>query len=671
MTFPGGTHQRRSDCHIGMTVRSGRLRAAVVRSIMAWTMSVGLLAGSVGLGGAQTMKLLDYDSLVKYNDSDTDFYATYPSWKDRTFEDTSWQQGQQLLAYEDGSWSLPLTRTILRPSNAFQPPGHATYFRLHFNSASTNWAFLTFSNRLDDGAVFYLNGFEIQRIRVGLGEVQHVGLASASSVENTFDTFTCIATNLVVGDNVIAASVHQSSYSSSDTVFGTEVWAETIEPIVINTQPADQRVEAGATVNFTVIASGTRLQYQWQFNGGAGFMNLLNQTNATLTLTGVQSTRAGLYRMIVSNAVQSVTSAVATLTVLADATPPRVITATMSEASGPRYYVLVQFNERVLSGAGPNGGGNANNYRIESLDNPKETLTISDAIVSADLVRLTVSPWTAGRKYALHVSNVADLLTNVIAPGAIVGIITSMREVLPLDHAWNWSDAGADLGAVWTSLYYDEATNALWAVATPAYFPVTKALFYSTHAPLPGPKNTSLALGTLTFYFRTRFTLPSDTAPNGFIRFNHVIDGGAVFHLNGQEVYRWNMGAGPVSFTNRSASQIAVATLVNSPSIAVTNLISGTNVLAVETHVWTVGSQTLTFGSAVQVATGSEMGTNAPPRIAVRSGLPGQVILEWNSDGAVLQIAPTPLGTWSSLVDAASPLTNAATEPQRFYRLVR
>ena len=580
-------------------------------------------------------------------------------------------QGQQLLAYEDSAWAIPITRTILWPPTAYQPSGHATYFRLHFNSTSTNWAFFTFSNRIDDGAVFYLNGVEAQRVRVGTGLVQHTSLATASTIENTIDAFTVIGTNLVSGDNVIAASVHQYTSSSSDTVFGAEVWAEVIEPIIINSAPTNQTVETGSAATFAVNASGTRLQYRWQFNSGAGFADMLNRTNATLNLTNVQAAQAGAYRVIVSNAVQSVTSSPATLTVLADATPPRIIVATLSESSGPPYYVMVQFTERVLSGSGVNAGGNVSNYRIESLDNPKETLTISNAVVSTDLVRLTVSPWTAGRKYALHVSNVADLRTNVIAPGTVVGLVSSMREVLPLDHAWNWSDAGVDLGTAWTSAGYDETTNALWAVITPAFFPVTKALFYSTHAPLPGPKNTSLALGTPTYYFRTRFTLPPDTAPLGYIRFNQVIDDGAVFHLNGQEVYRWNMGTGPVSFTNYAASQIAVATLINSPSILVTNLLAGTNVLAVETHVSDLWYTTMTFGSAVQVATAPKVGTNALPKIAIRVTPPAQVVIEWNNDGTVLQVAPTPLGTWSSLPKAVSPLTNTATEPQRFYRLAK
>jgi hypothetical protein len=47
------------------------------------------------------------------------------------------------------------------------------------------------------------------------------------------------------------------------------------------------------------------LSYQWYDNGVA----IANATNATLTLTGIQFTNAGLYSVVVSNAFGSVTNA--------------------------------------------------------------------------------------------------------------------------------------------------------------------------------------------------------------------------------------------------------------------------------------------------------------------------------------------------------------------------
>ena len=91
-------------------------------------------------------------------------------------------------------------------------------------------------------------------------------------------------------------------------------------PPAINTQPADLTVLAGGTASFTVVAGGGGggpYAYQW-FQGTA---LLSNQINATLTLPGVQSSQAGGYQVIVIAAGGSVTSRVATLTVLV---PPTI-----------------------------------------------------------------------------------------------------------------------------------------------------------------------------------------------------------------------------------------------------------------------------------------------------------------------------------------------------------
>lgn len=86
-----------------------------------------------------------------------------------------------------------------------------------------------------------------------------------------------------------------------------------VEPPSITQQPLSQTNIVGSTVSFSVTATGTPpLAYQWEKDGA----NLSGQTNASLTLTNVQLADAGQYRVVVSNAVGSVTSGEATLTVL-------------------------------------------------------------------------------------------------------------------------------------------------------------------------------------------------------------------------------------------------------------------------------------------------------------------------------------------------------------------
>jgi hypothetical protein len=79
----------------------------------------------------------------------------------------------------------------------------------------------------------------------------------------------------------------------------------------ITTQPTSQTVNLGGNATFYVAATTLPLTYQWQFQSLA----MPGQTNQTLSLFRVQASQAGPYRVIVSNPIGSVTSAVAVLTV--------------------------------------------------------------------------------------------------------------------------------------------------------------------------------------------------------------------------------------------------------------------------------------------------------------------------------------------------------------------
>ncbi len=75
-------------------------------------------------------------------------------------------------------------------------------------------------------------------------------------------------------------------------------------------QPVDQSVLAGSPVILTAVASGSEpLRYQWRFNGA----NLAGATGSELALSTVEAAQAGVYDVVVSNAVGSATSSAATV----------------------------------------------------------------------------------------------------------------------------------------------------------------------------------------------------------------------------------------------------------------------------------------------------------------------------------------------------------------------
>jgi hypothetical protein len=129
-------------------------------------------------------------------------------------------------------------------------------------------------------------------------------------------------TNLVGSTNATLTITNvPTTKAGSYLVVVTNSWGAVTSAIVtltvyvpagISTQPANQALVQGQTTSFSVVASGTApFSYQWSFNG----TNVFNATNATVSVTNVQTTDAGNYMVVVTNIAGSVTSTVASLTV--------------------------------------------------------------------------------------------------------------------------------------------------------------------------------------------------------------------------------------------------------------------------------------------------------------------------------------------------------------------
>jgi hypothetical protein len=153
-------------------------------------------------------------------------------WAEREYDDSAWLgEGPALLFIENNPDVFP--RATALPPGDNGAPNPTFYFRTHF-TLETNAGFaLLFTNFIDDGAVFYLNGVEVQRVRMPSGVPPNYEMQAAACPPNGCDaTFEApdvfrlggdVMTNLVVGDNVLAAEVHQFGVGSSDIVFGSDV----------------------------------------------------------------------------------------------------------------------------------------------------------------------------------------------------------------------------------------------------------------------------------------------------------------------------------------------------------------------------------------------------------------------------------------------------------------
>ncbi len=195
------------------------------------------------------------------------------------------------------------------------------------------------------------NGFEIQasadttprRLKVFVGLYGAQGNFQAFLSDFSAPAYTDTSLNDVFGNSYAVYTLDYAAASAGqklivqyrslvlyDLDFGnvtlqaaTLVGVSSNTPPAIPQQPVSLVVTQGNTATFSVTATGTApLSYQWRFgipgNGGA---NLAGATSPILNVTNAQPTNAGNYRVIVTNLFGSVTSAVATLTVLV---PPSI-----------------------------------------------------------------------------------------------------------------------------------------------------------------------------------------------------------------------------------------------------------------------------------------------------------------------------------------------------------
>ncbi len=165
--------------------------------------------------GPVTVPLVSAGDVWKFNDSGTNFGT---AWRSNTFNDSAWSSGPAELGFGDAQEGRPEATVI---SNRQQT---TFYFRREFVASGPG----TFTNLVcrllrDDGAVVYLNGTEVWRDNLSVGEIlfdtrASVGINTAQ--EGVFITNSLPPGLLVPGTNLLAVEIHQvSPFSSTDVSF--------------------------------------------------------------------------------------------------------------------------------------------------------------------------------------------------------------------------------------------------------------------------------------------------------------------------------------------------------------------------------------------------------------------------------------------------------------------
>ena len=156
------------------------------------------------------------------------------------------------------------------------------------------------------------------------------------------------------------------------------------------------------------------------------------------------------------------------------------------------------------------------------------------------------------------------------------------QPLVPVDSIWRYDDSGTDYGDDWLQPSFDpDDPDGNGNLADS---------WKSGPAPLGNDDDslgfalaTEIDLGTPTFYFRNEFTFDGDAAATE-LRLGSVIDDGAVFYLNGEEIARFNLPAGPIEHSTLASDVVRNANEASSIVIPSSALVVGINVLSVEVH---------------------------------------------------------------------------------------
>ncbi len=182
-----------------------------------------IMLGAPVVRAATTNGLLTITSAWRYS---TNNFDNTPAWKTAGYNDSAWSGPSNALFYIETSTAIPAPKNTPLPGKTGGGPMNTYYFRTTFNVVNAAGVVsLLFSNLVDDGAVYYLNGVEVLRLYIAAGPVTYATNATSHEAD-TWSVFTLTGaalTNLVEGQNTLAAEVHQTSSTSTDIVFGSAV----------------------------------------------------------------------------------------------------------------------------------------------------------------------------------------------------------------------------------------------------------------------------------------------------------------------------------------------------------------------------------------------------------------------------------------------------------------
>ncbi len=250
-----------------------------------------------------------------------------------------------------------------------------------------------------------------------------------------------------------------------------------------------------------------------------------------------------------------------------------------AETYGPSLAILGE-----MSGGFDKGGETLT--LIKPGNTPPQDLVIDQVTYDDDL------PWPAsadgGGSSLQLIDPFQDNNRSANWAAANAGVTNAAQVLVVMTNLWRYNTNLAFVDPNWTVPGYNDSG---WSSGL--------GLLYYEDAALPEPKNTQLARGRTTYYFRTTFNFSGSTLGAGLKLFT-IVDDGLVVYLNGQELYRQNIPAGAVTYDTLATPGVGDAALTGPFVLPATALLPGVNTIAVEVHQQSLASSDIVFGLSLE-----------------------------------------------------------------------
>jgi hypothetical protein len=352
--------------------------------------------------------------------------------------------------------------------------------------------------------------------------------------------------------------------------------------LAITNDPVDSTVSESMPATFSVGVSGGGANYQWYRESNGIVTAIAGASSSTFTIPVVTAGDAGNYFVGVTNAISTLYSRLARLTVTPDTNAPTLIDA---DGSASLTSVTVSFSEIVS----PATATNRSNYRITNTVSGA-ALTINTAVLTNGTnVILGTAARTTGQNYILVASGIQDIRANTIVANSAIPVAAQLVTLVGMNSGYRFYDPipffgdNADLGTQWKEPGYNDG-GAPWGNGSSIFY------FGPDDGNAPGSVGSHLDNSDAYIsYFRGRFNV--DFSPgNARLFLSHAVDDGAVFYLNGNDVLRVNLPDGPIpyrapiSYDTPAVRAIGAIVRTDPALIPSAVVVTGQNVLAVSLH---------------------------------------------------------------------------------------